>query len=47
MASGNGSAPGTRCHIVLVPGFDSFDALGRVEYYAGITRLFQQTPPCI
>jgi hypothetical protein len=27
-------------HIVLVPGFGAFDALGRVEYYSGITRLF-------
>ena len=38
----NNSAPATRCHIVLVPGFGGFDALGQVEYYAGITRLFQQ-----
>ena len=38
----NNSAPATRCHIVLVPGFSGFDALGQVEYYAGITRLFQQ-----
>ena len=42
MAIQGGPAPGTRCHIVLVPGFGGFDALGRVEYYAGITRLFQQ-----
>jgi len=42
MAKRNGPAPGNRCHIVLVPGFGGFDALGRVEYYAGITRLFQQ-----
>ena len=41
MASRNGSDPCRRCHIVLVPGFGGFDALGRVEYYAGITRLFQ------
>ena len=42
MASESGSLSGTRCHIVLIPGFGGFDALGRVEYYAGITRLFQQ-----
>ncbi len=42
MADRNGSAPYTRCHIVLIPGFGAFDALGRVEYYAGITRLFQR-----
>ena len=41
MATRNGSDPCRRCHIVLVPGFGGFDALGRVEYYAGITRLFQ------
>ena len=42
MANRNGSDPCRRCHIVLVPGFGGFDALGRVEYYAGITHLFQQ-----
>ena len=30
-----------RYHIVLIPGFGGFDALGQVEYYAGITDLFQ------
>jgi hypothetical protein len=30
-----------RTHIVLVPGFFGFDALGQVEYYAGTTRAFQ------
>ena len=30
-----------RHHIVLIPGFGGFDALGQVEYYAGITELFQ------
>jgi triacylglycerol lipase len=30
-----------RIHIVLVPGFGAFDALGRVEYYSGITTLFR------
>jgi hypothetical protein len=30
-----------RTHIVLIPGFGGFDALGGVEYYAGTTRLFE------
>lgn len=30
-----------RTHIVLIPGFGGFDAVGRVEYYAGTTELFQ------
>ncbi len=34
-------ASGHRIHIVLIPGFGGFDALGQVEYYAGITSLFQ------
>ena len=42
MLNRNGSAPGERCHIVLIPGFGGFDALGRINYYAGITELFQQ-----
>lgn len=41
MATRNGSAPAQRCHIVLVPGFGGFDALGRIQYYSGITALFQ------
>ncbi len=41
-AGKNGSAAGKRCHIVLIPGFGGFDALGRVNYYAGVTELFQQ-----
>lgn len=41
MATQTASARAARCHIVLVPGFGGFDALGRVEYYAGITPLFQ------
>lgn len=28
-------------HIILVPGFGAFDALGQVQYYAGVTSLFQ------
>lgn len=27
-------------HIVLVPGFGGFDALGQIEYYAGVTPVF-------
>jgi len=30
-----------RFHVVLVPGFAGFDALGQLEYYGGITPLFQ------
>ena len=40
-AGKNGSAAGKRRHIVLIPGFGGFDALGRVNYYAGITELFE------
>jgi hypothetical protein len=31
-----------RVHLVLVPGFAGFDALGQLEYYAGVTPLFQK-----
>jgi len=30
-----------RLHIVLIPGFCGFDALGQLEYYSGITPVFQ------
>jgi len=30
-----------RTHVVLVPGFVGFDALGNLEYYAGVTAIFQ------
>lgn len=30
----------TRTHVVLIPGFGGFDALGQVRYYTGITGLF-------
>lgn len=33
---------GGRLHIVLIPGFAGFDALGQLEYYAGVTPLFRQ-----
>lgn len=29
-----------RQHVVLVPGFVGFDALGQVNYYSGVTRVF-------
>ncbi len=41
MATRNGFTSSNRYHIVLVPGFGGFDALGQVEYYAGVTSLFQ------
>ncbi len=28
-------------HIILVPGFGAFDALGQVEYYSGITPIYR------
>ncbi|MGE5206497.1 MAG: esterase/lipase family protein [Chlamydiota bacterium] len=31
-----------RSHIVLIPGFAGFDALGQLEYYAGVTDWFQK-----
>lgn len=31
-----------RVHIVLVPGFGGFDALGRLHYYAGVTPVFRK-----
>lgn len=30
-----------RLHVVLVPGFGGFDALGQLEYYAGVTPIFR------
>ena len=41
MANRSESASRKRFHIVLVPGFGGFDALGKIEYYAGVTRVFQ------
>ena len=35
MADQDASAPATkRLHILLIPGFAGFDALGQLEYYA-------------
>lgn len=31
-----------RLHVVLVPGFAGFDALGQLEYYAGVTDVYQR-----
>ncbi|HYB27815.1 MAG TPA: hypothetical protein VEF89_14445 [Solirubrobacteraceae bacterium] len=31
-----------RVHIVLIPGFGGFDALGRIEYYTGTTERLQR-----
>lgn len=30
-----------RVHVVLIPGFAGFEALGQVEYYAGVTPQFR------
>ena len=35
------SPSASRTHVVLVPGFVGFDALGQLEYYAGVTDVFQ------
>ncbi|MGK4002060.1 hypothetical protein WMF31_05510 [Sorangium sp. So ce1036] len=35
------ASDGSRLHIVLVPGFGGFDALGRLHYYAGVTPVFR------
>ena len=35
------AAVSSRRHIILVPGFAGFDALGQLEYYAGVTPLFR------
>lgn len=32
--------PDRRHHVVLIPGFAGFDALGQLEYYAGVTQVF-------
>src|SRR4051794_13301130 len=29
-------------HIVLVPGFVGFDALGQIRYYVGVSKLFYE-----
>lgn len=42
MAESSGSPHNMRYHIVLVPGFAGFDALGQLEYYAGVTPEFEK-----
>jgi hypothetical protein len=43
VADPDGGTPSTkRLHIVLVPGFGGFDALGQLEHYSGITPLFDE-----
>ncbi len=39
-SEGSHTLAGDRTHIVLVPGFVGFDALGQLEYYAGVTGEF-------
>lgn len=34
--------PQARAHIVLIPGFAGFDALGQINYYAGTSRVFYE-----
>ncbi|HXZ81213.1 MAG TPA: hypothetical protein VEG30_14895 [Terriglobales bacterium] len=41
MAKRSGFARRPQVHIILVPGFGAFDALGQVQYYSGITTLFR------
>ena len=36
-AGSNRSSVNSRVHIVMIPGFPGFDALGQMEYYAGVT----------
>jgi hypothetical protein len=33
--------PASRAHVILIPGFAGFDALGQVHYYAGTTGVFR------
>jgi hypothetical protein len=33
--------PAGRVHVVMVPGFAGFDALGQLQYYAAVTRVFR------
>ena len=38
---GKRTSVNSRIHVVLVPGFAGFDALGQLEYYAGVTPQFR------
>jgi triacylglycerol lipase len=42
MTQSNNAQRGLRRHMVLVPGFVGFDALGNLPYYAGVTEYFQR-----
>jgi len=42
MANQRASSSSKRLHIVLIPGFAGFDALGQLEYYASITPFFHK-----
>ncbi|MBZ4419828.1 triacylglycerol lipase [Myxococcus sp. RHSTA-1-4] len=37
--------PGGRDHLVLVPGFGGFDALGSLRYYHGVTEVLRELEP--
>ena len=38
---GGRASVNSRVHIVMIPGFAGFDALGQLEYYAGVTPQFR------
>ncbi|MGA2590458.1 MAG: hypothetical protein ABSH32_11115 [Bryobacteraceae bacterium] len=42
MAEARGRSSARRTHVVLVPGFAGFDALGQLEYYARVTPQFRK-----
>lgn len=35
-------SPASRVHVILIPGFAGFDALGQVHYYAGTSGVFRK-----
>lgn len=41
-ARSTGASVSSRVHMVLIPGFAGFDALGQMEYYAGVTPQFRR-----
>jgi triacylglycerol lipase len=44
VADQDARTPTKRFHVVLIPGFAGFDALGQLEYYGGVTPLFPTSP---
>lgn len=40
----HGYSPTVRTHVVMVPGFGGFDALGQLRYYCGCTHAFGKRP---